>query len=227
MKEAFCTSKAWLIFLVLSASFTVSAYATPTLEIGGTTFVSDPSGVVSYTGTVDGFVISVTGITKPAVGTASNPTLDQLTTTVTNTGNALGTLSILFSEIGFGPVSSTPEAAFSASLNSGSVTYQTFLDPTNTLFGTVIPLTSQTMTGMFGGASMSGPPISLNSFSLTEDLEITLGAGGQYSGTETLTFSPVPEQGTFGMVLLGLALVMGTKLLRRNGRGFSPSNISS
>ena len=222
--QSFCTKRglpgrtgagrAWLGGLILSVGFALSGYATPTFEIGGTTFASDPSGVVSYTGTVNGFVVNLTGITKPALGTSTNPELDQLTNIITNTNNTTATLTILFSEIGFGPVTATPVAVFSAPLNGGSVTYNTYLDPTNTLFGTTVPLTSQTMSGIFGGASMNGPPVSVSSFSLTKSLSITLGPGEQYNGTESLTFSQVPEAGTTGMVLLGLALV-GIKVRRR------------
>ncbi len=207
-----------LLCLLFSMTFAFSVYATPSLNIGGSTVASSPSGVVSFSGTVNGFAITVTGITNPAIGSTTNPMLDQLTTSVTNNGNATGTITILFSEIGYGPVSGVPEADFSASVNGGSVTYQTFADPTNTLYGMVMPLTSQTVAGTFGNTSATGPAVPFNPFSLTESLSITLAPGAQYSGTEELSFVAVPEAGTSALLLFGLALVGAPLFLRKSFR---------
>lgn len=234
------TGKALLAFLLLSVSFAFSSYAVPTLEFFETpnpavTSTTPGGGVVSFTGTVNDFSVNVMGITKPAAGSATNPQLYQIDTTITNTSNATATLSILFSDTGFGPTAAIPMAAFSASANGivagaqGSVTYKTYADAGNSLFGTTTLLTSQgPMVGTFSNAMATGPLVSLSSFSLTQVLEITLPAGGTYNGTAQLTFGPssVPEGGASGIVLLGLALV-GIELLRRSCGGLLQSKLQT
>ena len=98
-------------------------------------------GVITYIGTVGDFSTNVTtGTSKPVVGSATSPELDLASLDITNTTASSETLTILFSDNNFGPVSGTPQASLSITQlgqspggpRNGSVTYDGYLSASNT-----------------------------------------------------------------------------------------------
>ena len=179
-------------------------------------------GVITYIGTVGDFSTNVTtGTSKPVVGSATSPELDLASLNITNNTSSPETLTILFSDNNFGPVTGTPQASLSITQlgqspggpRNGSVTYDGYLSASNTtlakttLLTAIGPVTvSGTNIGAFG--SFSAP------FALTQALQITLNAGGEFLGSANLTITPVPEvNGVLSSVLT--ALVLGVGFARR------------
>jgi hypothetical protein len=212
------------IFPALAAAAVVlalapSARAVPELELisGGQTVtiyqgqsndLSSTPDVVTYFGSVGNFSINVT--TGEEAGTAADPILDVNSIDIASAG-AGGSLTILFSDTGFGPSAGGADASIGGTLApGGSLTYSTYADSTDTLFGTDTPLTSQVFTTTpFSGSSYaqlteSGP------YALTLDLNLTEGGGATTSFDASFA---VPD-GASTVALLGLVLV-GIEALRR------------
>ena len=196
------------------------ASALPTLSLSdGTTTVTlgdegvlDKSdgelGVVTFIGKLGVWNVNVTtGITFPVLGAADRPHMDLNSVNVSGGGG--GTLTIMFSEVGY----SNPFSVFHTEIGGtvddtagSSVQYRTYLDAGNTLFGTVTPITnhgsagsgafSSTRAGSGGGA---GP------FSLTQVVQITHVAGAGQSSSFDAELNTVPEPTS--MLLLGSGLL--------------------
>jgi hypothetical protein len=206
-----------------------ATYAIPTLQltdgvttvmiVDGTAADSNPvAGAVTFIGVVGNWVTNVTtGITMPLLGSATLPFMDLNSVDVTSIGG--GTLNIMFSEVGFGPLLA-PTGFMSdigGTLNSAAgsrVTYNTYLDAGNVLFATTNLLNSQTFTHpltAFSGSAGSLAVGPLPTYSLTQDITIVHPGFGSTSLDATTT---IPEPGT--LMLLGSGL-LGMGFLRRFG----------
>jgi len=175
------------------------------------------AGAITFVGAVGDFTLNVTtGITKPATGSASIPTLDLDSIDLSSTAG--GILTIRFTETDFtNPV--PPGFILDAGgITGGSVSFHAFYDATNTPFGEggeiagLGPFSSGVFSGTeHGSVSLSGP------YSLTLVATIEHEAAGKSGFNAALNSGATanPEPGT--LLLLGFCLV-GLVALRRRQR---------
>lgn len=191
--------------------------ATPSLQLfdGSTTITiadgsgSDLNGVtgaVTFVGGLDSlWTVNITsGLTNPVLGSLTVPHL-QLASQ--DSSSAAGTLTVMFSEIGFSSLS-LPFQAFSGGTAFGTIQYRTYIDTSNTLFATALGTSTQLTDsgsvgpGAFSNNQSTGAIGGAGPFSLTQVFTITHNAAGASQTTGVLT---VPEPTS--LVLLGLALI--------------------
>lgn len=194
-----------------------SAHAVPILRVfDGTTtltFVDNGpgdmqpvAGQVVFVGGLGNWTLNVhSGTTYPAVGSLTNPLLDvSFNATSINAG---GTLEISFSADGFGPTHGSSELQIGGTLSPGGLlTYQAFGGTNNVLFSTANLLGSAGpfAPGAFSSGTTGGMVSNAGSYSLTQQVTITHGAGtSQTTGNALLR---VPEGGT-SLLLLGVGLL--------------------
>jgi len=137
-------------------------------------------GSVEFVGAVGpNWFVNVTGGTsKPVTGTTTAPELDLVTL---NLSSGAGILEIQLTDTDF---ASPPPVKFFASIGgttAGTVTYNTWADPTNVAFAKTTALTAQ---GPFATANFSGNQTNLvtpggSPYSLTMDMTINHTVGGQ------------------------------------------------
>ena len=194
---------------------TGSALAIPTLTISDgvtSTTVFGFAGTVTYVnGSFDSAwsVVVVTGVTKPALGTAAKPAMDLSIQATSLTSFPPRTLTVTFSDNSFGPSPTNIAAVLNGHVASGTgqnVTYNTYYDAGN---GTGVKTTLMTVSGNlappnYASTNTSGP-INQPQFSLTQVITIggtVAGGGGSYSLDATLTgppvFTSVPAGGSLG-----------------------------
>ncbi len=169
------------------------------------------SGIITYVGTVGAFIVQVsTGSSKPVIGSTTYPEL--AITSLDITGPNTSTLTIELTDTGFGP-STSPTTGFnntinSASPNTQSVSYSSYIDNANTEFGKDTPITSMgTASGVFNlssyGAVTTGSP-----YSVTMVLTLTQSASGYSQFDASLSAVEAPEPSTMitwaGLACLGL-----------------------
>jgi hypothetical protein len=165
---------------------------------------NDGDGILTFNGGIGAFFINfTTGLSKPALGTATSPDLDLLSVDVSG---GTGILTIQQTDTDFNSNSSWLAAMRIGGVTTGSVTYTTYFDTTNTPFG---PSGSNIggalgfTPGAFSGTS-SGLVLGANPYSLTQVIEIVhTGVGGVTSFNAALT--PVPEPNS--TLLLGISLL--------------------
>lgn len=188
---------------------------------------STDSGVVSFIGSLGAWSFTLTsGTTKPEVGSPTNPILQLSNLSISSAGG--GTLTIWFSEVGFGPTGSTAESWIGGA-TSGTVTYETFKG-SNTLFQPSTTLASMSFnSGGFSSASSNVFEGSSGPYSLSQKVTITHGSGLQATAlqasltvTSAASSSSVPDGGmTLSLLGLGLVGIAGVqrKLSRSNDNG--------
>ncbi len=177
------------------------------------TLTSGSSGI-TFNGTLGNFSLNITS--GLATGDALLPTLNV--NSITFNGRGTGTLTIAFSGTSFGTLAGSVASQISG-LTAGTVSYSTFADASNNLFGLSTPLGNG---GSFSGGTFSGSasatyPIP-GPFSLTEMIVISESAYGTTSFATSLTDPvnvavSVADSGST-VTLLGLALA-GIGLARR------------
>jgi hypothetical protein len=195
----------------------VQAWAVPTLQLtsGGTTVTitdggagdaNSAAGAVTFIGSIGDFFLNVsTGLTKPALGSATKPDIDLNSV---NSSTSAGTLTISFSEtdyIGNGNLRFKTDVG---GTTQGEASFTVYGDATNTLFGTGTTLASL---GAFSGGAFSGSNSTRAEFngpySLTQVATITHPGSGTTS-YDIQTTIPVPATlGLIGIGLVGLGVV--------------------
>lgn len=189
-----------------------------TIDIQDQDFDYDASsglGLVTWIGSVGNFGITLTsGITKPTIGSATDPKMEIISFDATYLGSGGGTLDVEFSEMDF----ALPATGWSTSIggtSDGTVTIETWLDNSNTLFGTATQLASL---GTYTGPHFSGtfdtnlttPPS--DPYSLTTHVTIIHANANETTNFGTkLTTIPDPA----AVFLLGSACLIGFSGLRR------------
>jgi hypothetical protein len=211
-----------LAIVALALASAPSARAVPTITISDgkkkdTRTFTDASGLMSFSGSIGKFVLSIS--TTPASGLAMLPSF-SLNSLTYGGGKKGGTLTISISDTSVHP----NDGSIASQINgqtTGTVSYSTFADTSNSLFGKGQLLGSQG--GLKGAFNINGSAIvaSQNAFSLTETFVIQLGKGGSTHFGATVLDPPigggevvqVPEVGST-LALLALAL-LGVEVLRR------------
>lgn len=211
-----------LVFVLLATA--TPTYATPMLRLstdgGGTwTTITDQlagdfnptPGAITFVGPLTGFPVNVTtGITKPALGSTTLPSMDLNSVDI-----GAGALIIEFSDTAFGPFNSNFSLGIGGTVAaSGTLLYAAFLDPGNANFVTT---TTLGLLGPFGPGAFSGSTSSALQavgfpYSLTQRVTISQTSQGATSFNATLTV-PAPAP----LVLLGIGLLsLGLLSWRRN-----------
>jgi hypothetical protein len=189
---------------------------TVTIVDGGPLDSSPDAGVVTYNGSVGAnWTLNVTtGMSKPLLGSARQPWMDLNSVNATSKG--AGTMTIKFSDNGFGPVNGKLVSKIGGT-TQGKVSMNTYADAGNNIFALTTPLTTQ---GIFGNGSTSVPFASSASYSLA------MGAELPFSLTEVATITHtkravtsfneelrVPDSG-MTLAMLGSGLIALTAFAR-------------
>jgi hypothetical protein len=220
------TSIALAVVVAIGAQF---AGAVPSMRIsdGITTITindgdmldgSGGAGEIVYLGSLGLWSLTVnTGVTMPAQGSATLPYMDlNFIAKSTSPAAAPPSLTIEFSEVGFGPMASFANFAISiGGTSGGTVTCTTLLDLDNNIFGDGGSPTAIAGPQSFGkgaySCSLSAPGQTSEPFSLTKKIVITHVKGTKTSsGDAELT---VPDGGTT-LALLGCSM-LGLGAIRR------------
>jgi len=199
-----------------------SAVATPTLTISDgvaadTVTASSASGVVTFSGTVGDYTLNITtGLTMPAIGSASNPVMDILSFNATLLAPTSEVLTIAFSATDFtaSPVGLALQIGGTSIGGSATVVDSAYFDKTDKLFGTgsLIGSTGALAGSPFGGSAV-GAVTSPSPYSLTDIITLTPGTGGsQPIVSFDASLSATPEPASLFLVGSGLA---GWGFLRR------------
>ncbi len=108
-----------------------NATACPATVIVGNGSNGFNAGQIAWFGTIGTFSGSLTGQTKPAL---TAPEIDILVSTLTNSGPQ-ATLTISWTDVGF-TVGESPATMNVTTNQAGTVSYNSYVDSTNTPFGT-------------------------------------------------------------------------------------------
>jgi len=209
MNRKLLTAVALAAAPLFAAGFASNAMATVELELSSglsTTIVGASCGTgetcVSYSGSVGAWDINLTSGNSAGPG---SPTMD-LSSIDANTAGSAAPLHVELSDNGFSVGSPLFLLQSSGHIVSGSgtATYGAYFDTGNTDFTETTPIGTL---GPFSGAyatSTTGAGPAGTSYSLTEDLVLTAGAGGVKWSTDS-SITPAPEPAS--LTLLGSALV--------------------
>jgi hypothetical protein len=204
----------------IAPTLTISDGVHP-LIIVNDNFVGDLNpaiGEVTVSTNVGVWSLSIsTGVSKPALGSSTNPVMD-LVIQASSTG--AGSLTYTFSDVGFGPAPGTLNAAISGQVISGAPTtvgYSVYGDSNNivgaltTLLTTTGTIPLPLLTSSSGALALSSP------FSLSEVVKLTASGPSAVSVDSSFNVIPIPEPSSAGLTFLGLAfLVVGLASCRRS-----------
>ena len=172
------------------------------------------SGLISSVTNVGVWNLTITSaVTKPILGSPTNPVMDIAIQAVST---ASGSLRYTFSDNDFGPATGTLNATVLGNVISdaaATVGYDVWGDPANVVGATTVHLASIGTSPLPVVASNSGPLALPTPFSLTQDVKLNA-SGGSDINVEA-SFNVVPEPSTLGLMAIGLGLL---PLLRRYRR---------
>jgi hypothetical protein len=180
--------------------------------------LGNASGVISFSGMLGLFNLSIT--TSPASGQAILPSVTV--NSLSYYGPRPGTLTISLSETSLSSPGGTITSKINGQTSLGSLSYSTFLDAGNNLFGKGTLLNTQ---GVFSGGSFAGTASAALSshspFSLTETIIVQQSMRGRTSFGTVVVDPPapvalVPDTGST-LAFLGLTL-LGLEAIRRSLR---------
>ena len=190
----------------LTAMTITDGTTTTTILDGGVGDVNPSAGAVTWVGGLGNWTFTVdTGTSKPLIGGVFNPLMD-LNFVANSTG--AGTLTITFTDDGFGPLSSdaaSPRLTIGGGLNPGaSLTYSALVAGDLITMPTI--LAPSPSAGAYAYANTvygNADGLSLSSFSLVQTVVINHSTAGITSGNADILV-PVPEPTTMiaGALLL-------------------------
>jgi hypothetical protein len=197
----------------LVATLSQIAYAIPQLRISdgtSTLTITDNSGGdnsaiagrIVWDGSIGNWTFNThVGTTYPALGSALNPMLDLSFNAVSN--GAGGTLTLSFTQNGFGPTAGNALAQIGGTTN-GTVTYQSYGVTNNAPFNMGNLLSAQgPYSSAFSGEMVGGSLTNNGPYSLTQVVTINHTGSGITTGNANLF--AVPDSG-LTVLLLGCAL---------------------
>lgn len=198
---------------LISGNVTVTVYDDGSGDLAATTL-----GQIIFSGNVGSWKATVTvGTSKPLTGSAAQPFMD-----LGFISPAPGTagLTILFSDIDFGPLLSPTlaNAAITVTSSTGQLTYRTYWDPGNTLFARnpSYLLTSETLpVGVPYGEVVSSAYGPAGAYSLTQEIQLTNGTRRLTSIDATLEDFTTPEPSELLLTFIGLVIVCMAGLLSK------------
>jgi hypothetical protein len=215
-----------------ASAVSVPAHAVPQLRLsdgintvtvtdGGAGDINPLAGVVVFNGAIGDFSVNVTtGITKPLLGSPTDPVLDLNSIDVT--GAAGGILTIEFTETDF--LSGGPTVNFSTEIGgvtADTVQFEHFASAANTCFARDIALfDSAALTGGFVFVDVGAEALT-GLYSLTTVATITHAAGGQNSSFNSVLesgFKPttdIPEPALAPSLVISGLLMAGRAFSRR------------
>ncbi len=204
----------------VGASLSISDGVDPVITIfdNGAGDLNPAIGELTMSTNVGVWSVSVSsGLTKPALGSSTNPVMD-LVVQASSTG--AGSLTYSFSDLGFGPAPGTLNAAVSGQVISGAPTtvgYSVYGD-TNNVEGALTTLLATTGTTSLPVATSSSGPLALASpFSLSQVVKLTASGASAVSVDASLNVTPIPEPSTAALTFLALAfLAVGFAHRRRS-----------
>lgn len=174
--------------------------------------LSPTHGVVVFSGVVGVFNVNVTtGLSKPLLGSDSEPILDLNSVNVSSGG--IGTLTVKLTSTDYtGPAPGTATLDVGGTTN-GTISVDSFIDPGNAPFGAAIPTGSLGLftPGPFSGSS-GGPAAVTPLTSATIIATITHDDLGDVTSFDA-EYRIVPEPGSLALIGLG-----GLFLARRRRR---------
>lgn len=195
-------------------------FTTITVTDGGVGDINASAGVIVFQGAIGVFNISVTtGVTKPVLGTPTEPVLDLNSIAVNGTGP--GTLTISFSETDF--VSTGSSVNFLTSVGgvtAGSVVFDYFASASNANFATDLLVSSTgSLVGPFVDSDLGSESLT-GLYSLTTVATIVHTANGQNSSFnanfETVTETiEIPEAPLAPSLIAGVLLLAARTIRRR------------
>jgi hypothetical protein len=199
------------IAIALALAFTPLLHATPTITISDgkkkdTVTVSNASGLISFNGKVGKFTLSLS--TTAASGLDMMPSL--ILSSLSYGAKKAGTLTISLSDTSVHP----NDGSILSTINgqtSGKISYSTFADTGNSLFGKGTMLSTHGgLTGSAFSAAGSAILSSQTPFSLTEVFVLSQSKGGHTGFTATVVDPPtgpatVPDTGST-LMLMGIGL---------------------
>lgn len=212
MKRIFIIVMAFMVVVGMTAT----AQAIPILTLndgttsvsisdGGAGDVNSLAGAVTYVGQVGSFLLNVsTGVTKPLIGDIDKPELDLHSVNVVSTGS--GTLTITFTEDGFGPVASWVKGFYTAigGTTQGTVSLESRLNST-----------TLSLLGPYSSNAFAGDTSTLVT-NIPDTFSLSLIATVHHDGAGITSFDSsvqaVPEPSTF--LLFGAGL-LGVGFLRK------------
>jgi hypothetical protein len=224
------TAKFIILIVAFFIASVLSAHAMPSLQLsdGSTTILIVDEGPgdalpgiiggVGYLGSVGVFNLTVTtGFVTPLIGTSELPMLNLNSVGVSSSGSG-GTLTIMFTETGFGSIAAPLFETKVGGTNRGAVSFNTYVDNTNTAFGTgtLIGNLGATSSGAFSGSTSAifNPS---DPFSMTAVATITHGSGKKASSFG-LSVNVAPEPISYALFIIGGALLGSRHYLTRKKR---------
>ena len=191
---------------------TTSGGATQTLADGDAADVNTTAGAVTFVSLLDAqWIVNVTtGLSKPLLGSPGAPELDLNSVNVSSAGG--GWLDIELTDTGFTAQDAAYALASLGGTTSGSVSYKTYFDTSNTAFGQATELTSFSALGPAFANTSSNILSSAGLYSLT--LVVRISHTGQQASSFDAAIK-VPEPGT--LFLLGAGCLALVPLMRRRG----------
>lgn len=178
------------------------------------------AGMIGYTGVIGNFTLNVTtGLTKPAIGTEYRPLMDVLS--FHSTSLASGTLTLTMTETDYVPLDGgMRNYSYRSSIGGvtlGTVTYQTYLDESNTPYEEAVLLGDMSATAGQSFAFALDEERKYRpgqNYSLTSVITVHHTAGGQNTSFNAeLRGIPNPEPVTGALSLMGLGAL--TSAMRR------------